>query len=896
MIDWKNKLLAYLHDPPHKPFRIAGHEDARGPLLRHLGLSEEDIRRWEEERRQASPDWQAAAADRFPFPHADVLFVDWKKEGNLEFRHPLAGTQFLPPRQPRERSTTGETWIEDAMHGLPVGDTGWREKFFRVWRLWSERCAREKNPLLAYLVADTRIPDHTLWHHNGLVSAMEAVGPKPAFLLFQIGPVQDFIAQARKMQDLWSGSYLLSFLISKALATVALRFGPDCVIYPSLRGVPLLDLWWSKETGLFPEDFFKLGQGRLHPDELLVSCLPNRFLALFPSGEAARAAANDVAKAVREPWREISDAVHADICQRLQEQLAKGEFSGWDKNWEHQIERFPAVDWAIHDWLPEPEAFALVNQNGTATPPLFGGWTDHPLRHALAWRDMIPTPHRESWHGSRIDAFAWALHYATTDWKLAASKNARAFAAWPALPPGKAAPPKDHLNGRDEVLGGSEPKAFWDALREAYDGADKGDFKGSQLYGAISVIKRLWPRAYLKGKLNWPDWKPRFESVQDIAAVERDLDALPGEPLKSCGYYAVLCMDGDDMGQWVSGVKTPPLERVLAQKAWDYFQNGKNGEGGWKPSAQDIEDGLPPDPTAVRRPLSPGFHAALSEAISNFGLYCAGQIVEAFGGQLLYSGGDDVLAMLPATKALDCAFALQCAFRGEIPDNASDSVKRALRWSADNPHGLFEFPAHGFITCKHGAGKDERLRPNWPLMVPGPKATTSVGIAIGHVRSPMQDTIQAARDAEMAAKAVPNKSAFALDVLKRSGEAVGFAARWESDVVCVWGELEAKIHELSGRFAYRYAGLVKALVVTGGGPDGASYAQDWSETLKEAVEAELRHVLVQQGDFKADKAREQSARWCAILTDALSPRDFLHFWFAWAFVNRLTKPSAPSQP
>jgi len=158
---WRSKLLAFLHDPPHKPFRIAGHEDARGPLLRHLDLSEDDIARWEHERRTASPDWQAAAADRFPFPRSDVLFVDWKADGGLEFRHPLAGSRFEPARQPRGRSAVGESWVEQAIHGIPTDDTSWKPKFFRVWRLWPERCAREKHPLLAYLVADTRIPDHT---------------------------------------------------------------------------------------------------------------------------------------------------------------------------------------------------------------------------------------------------------------------------------------------------------------------------------------------------------------------------------------------------------------------------------------------------------------------------------------------------------------------------------------------------------------------------------------------------------------------------------------------------------------------------------------------------------------------------------------------------------------
>ncbi len=36
-------------------------------------------------------------------------------------------------------------------------------------------------------------------------------------LKLQIGPVQDFIAQARSTRDLWSGSYLLSWLMAAAI-------------------------------------------------------------------------------------------------------------------------------------------------------------------------------------------------------------------------------------------------------------------------------------------------------------------------------------------------------------------------------------------------------------------------------------------------------------------------------------------------------------------------------------------------------------------------------------------------------------------------------------------------------------------------------------------------------
>jgi len=91
MDPWKRKLLAFLHDPPHKPFRLAGHEDARGPLLRQVGLSEDEIEAWHRQ-----PDWWAAAADRFPFPHPGVCFVDWKQDGHLEFRQPSARLNSRP--------------------------------------------------------------------------------------------------------------------------------------------------------------------------------------------------------------------------------------------------------------------------------------------------------------------------------------------------------------------------------------------------------------------------------------------------------------------------------------------------------------------------------------------------------------------------------------------------------------------------------------------------------------------------------------------------------------------------------------------------------------------------------------------------------------------------------
>ncbi|MCI0536097.1 MAG: type III-B CRISPR-associated protein Cas10/Cmr2 [Verrucomicrobiales bacterium] len=599
------------------------------------------------------------------------------------------------------------------------------------------------------------------------------------------------------------------------MLAVAKETGPDAIIYPQLRGVPLADWSWHKQ-GILPRELIP------HRNELQTPNLPNRFLAVIPQGwsKGGKSLPQIAKDAVRDAWTKIAGAVHADIVSKLKAKA--GEFPDWDMFWDEQVDRFPVVDYIVHDWLPPEQA---IRQAETlATPPLKDGWQNHPLHHAVLWaREMIRPEHRDArcykhepwkegmdWKSQLLDAngqplapgalpafdnagLVWALNYALADWKFAAAKNARAFKSWDVgnPQPGRGVP-KDHLDGRCEVLGGptkgldeenpdNPNNRFWAVLREAYGGEARGGFKGKQKYGAVSVIKRLYPRVWMEKALGIHP--PRFESVEAIAdAIDREESDPPAD--KEPTYYAILCMDGDDLGQWVNGTKTPPLLKVLAGTEADEKSPKGYFKKHWQPAkAGGIQVG------AVRRPLTPGFHAALSEALGNFSLYCAGQVVKAFKGQLLYSGGDDVLAMLPAKKAVECAQALQLTFRGLDPEkpqaNASRLVQRVLKWTRDNPDGLFEFPADGFVTCKRAAGEGEHLRPNWPLMVMGLEATASVGIAIGHVRSPMQDTIQAARDAEHTAKSVPGKAAVCLSVLKRSGESAQFAAKWNSGVTGV---------------------------------------------------------------------------------------------------------------
>lgn len=901
---WKRKLAAYLHDPPHKPFRIAGHEDARKSFWLEAGLSPDDFY----DLFHRPDDHWAAAADRMIFPDAakSGVSTDWKEDANCAFHHPLGGgkltaTGFM--RSPAE----AEGELHAAIQGAGVKEAhDWQKRFWRIWRQWPENASR-KHGHFAYLVADTRVPNHTLWQHNGMVSALNGCGEDCAFLMFQIGPVQDFIQQARSTRDLWAGSFLLSYLTATGAFALAETIGPDSVVYPQLRGVPLVDWFGFTARGQFwGEEMRATHKDRGVRTELLTPNLPNRFLAVVPaSGKApdGRCLITTVKTAITDAWEEITTSVHDAIDLRM-----KDRFPQWDQFWKEQTARFPVMDCVLHPWSTTKQ---VLEDAVKGTPPLHGGWECHPLKKAVEWGTQRIDPqhfdarcyHHKSWKEGeawksqllgddgkplpdgeapviRNKGFVWALHCAATEWRFAAVKNARAASAWTDLknlndPQRKVQ--KDHLDGRSEVMGGEGHEAFWQAIRDATWGDDdtsKGAtlFKGLQEYGALTTIKRLYPHVWMKQGLDTQ--VPQFESVEEIANAIESESEMPAGPK----YYAILAMDGDSMGEWVSGSRTPPWKDILSGEEHDpktplgYFAKH------WGPGWQD-----------VRSPLTPSFHAALSEALGNFSLYCAGQIVDAFGGQLIYAGGDDVLAMLPAAQAVDCASALQFVFRGMDPVKHS-----AAKVVQDVISPLFDFPAEGFIKCKQGIGKGEHCRPNWPLMVMGPKATASVGIAIGHVRSPMQDVIQAAREAEHRAKqvkeklpdgTVAEKGALCLRILKRSGECVEFATRFDSGVPGVWDELAAYRNEQSGRFIYRYLQKLKPLLATV--VDGkVTWEKAWQKDgldLAEIAQAELANSLDQQTSLNpADSERLM----CALGT--LDPENFLHFWMSRAFLNRLS--------
>ena len=307
---WLAKLAAWTHDPAEKALVLM-----RDPLG-HEGGTVRDLRKklfpggipTDIKAAMKRADHWAAAADRPQFGGGGRdYWAQVRFEQNPVLIHPLSGEEFdlksLDIDPAHIKALSGMHFDELIVDG----DT--RKTALNFWRFGPElKCVLPT--LWQLLPADTRVPDHTIWSHLDLSSAFAtAFTADPdndaALLSMSFGPVQDFIAAARTTSDLWAGSHLLSRIAWEGLKVIASEIGPDAVLFPQLRGVPLVDLWLRDEIGLSAERFaeaewVKKEKGaKTDANPLFMAALPNKFVAIVPAGQAA-ALAERVTAAVRD--------------------------------------------------------------------------------------------------------------------------------------------------------------------------------------------------------------------------------------------------------------------------------------------------------------------------------------------------------------------------------------------------------------------------------------------------------------------------------------------------------------------------------------------------------------------------------------------------------------------
>lgn len=494
--------------------------------------------------------------------------------------------------------------------------------------------------------------------------------PKSSLVKFQIGPVQDFIAAARSTRDLWSGSYLLSHLVSSGIRAI-----PDyesVLIFPKPEGQPLLDdsKSWDQEKRLIPN-------------------LPNLFIAMVPTDKATEIA-SAVKAAIEREWMAITKSVLNIVPQKLGIEVDENDFK-------KQAERHLSISWQVTE----------ISEKG----------------YSDAYRD--------------------------NGWHLDAIRQTREFDAW-----GGGSwiigNEKDSLTGKEGAICGGSGFAERMAAR---GGKIPSLFKHDDHIGAITLIKRTWHIAHPKIDSE----KFLIRSLPDIAARSNGLDDDPLADIpEGENYIAAIAFDGDSIGKWVDGLDL--------HKDRDLLEH----------------------------------HQEFSGALSNFALEEVRKIVEEKIdgtdkngstvvvplGQLIYAGGDDVVAIVPADVALECALALQVAFR------KSTSA----------------------IEDKDGNSPD-----------------ASAGIAIAHVKAPLQDLIRAAQSAEKRAKNTVGRPAFSVALMKRSGEISHWGAKWDSGGIELSEEISMLMGkgDLSAKFPHRICELLEPYITSQNGFSKQSDAPDF---------------------------------------------------------------------
>lgn len=272
-------------------------------------------------------------------------------------------------------------------------------------------------------------------------------------------------------------------------------------------------------------------------------------------------------------------------------------------------------------------------------------------------------------------------------------------------------------------------------------------FKNANM-GALGEILRRLP-AYLDRLRQEEDSDDPYvadRAQREREELEKELERLIGNRPEA--YYAILMMDGDHMGAWISGTTVHQL------KYKDLFHS-KTIEGLEKLAAEmpQLKEYLD-----SQRSPSPAYHGSISNALNGFALHVVPYVLEElYMGKTIYAGGDDVLGLMSVDECIEAALTLRCAFSGIVPGSAREAVWAILGWLQEQKKVLKGQIGRGFVLVR------DKLLP-----VMGRYATASIGLAIAHHKTPLQLVVREARNAEMMAKK-SGRNSLGITLIKRAG-------------------------------------------------------------------------------------------------------------------------------
>lgn len=830
---WAEKLSIWLHDPVMKALNIQGHEEIAKAIAERLFQS---VAKKDE---YASADVIAAGLTRASLPAHNP---DETKNGAIDFlaspviTHPLVkgNIQFKIPDKIDNNiiakeieallvkdlglDKSYEELRETDAHKRPLN--GWYDRnatpeewnkalYFYLFFAFQKRIRNENigglGSLWDMLPADTRMPDHSIWSHLGLTSAigstMKANSIKHNIQLaeFSITPVQDFISKSRKLRDYWTSSVILSYLAFTGIKTVMNKLGPDHVVYPSLHNQSLVESWIKKEFHLKDfleeDDIFR----DLQKKSKSIAAFPNKFVFIV-SPNQTKTICEKIKNTIQNEWIKIAGFVK-DYLARYADDVKT-----FEKLFGTQIKDYWNYSYSSCDFVSVNDIETVKN-----------------LLPEAKWKTEYETVNAFKFNSIYDTSKLYGVTHSLVQGLLAAGKTKPTRIKQPQH--GEKCP----LCGEHEVLHSFENqgntsakeynnaiKSFWNKIRKSENPDEKtfSQVGEHERLCAVCAVKRFLPKAIeekneyktlaseLREALDSHDKFPsttemsaheflqscdnakRDEIIQKLHEHEFDTDdeelnrILKGAEKYETKYYAFLLMDGDKMGDLINGeTLSATWGDVIHPKLKEKF-NDKSFAPDSKLRSR-LND---------KRTLNPAVHETISDSLNNFARFAVQPIIEKHKGKLIYAGGDDVCAILPLSEALDAALEISKAYNFSFARYTKDGAKEIV------PDEIIS-PTEKKIGMHLGSGSEG--------------ISISGAIVIAHHKEPLKEVISEAHQVlDGIAKEKSGRNSLAIRLKKRSGENRDVYFKW-NDGVKTFKELVlfANKKELSASLLYRIKNL-----------------------------------------------------------------------------------------
>jgi len=183
----------------------------------------------------------------------------------------------------------------------------------------------------------------------------------------------------------------------------------------------------------------------------------------------------------------------------------------------------------------------------------------------------------------------------------------------------------------------------------------------------------------------------------------------------------------------------------------------------------------------LERMAGPALQAFTSRAVGEFSHRIIPWVVEqVFSGRVIYTGGDDLLAIAPAKEALKIAQRLSEFFKANWVIDEEPDIQPWEWLSKDNGYWRGKEEASKRFEIVNESDKELETSTAYLFPMFGKSGSISAGMAFGHFKSRMGDLLEEARELlEDLAKDKAERDAVAVGHFSRSGSKTRFASKWQ---------------------------------------------------------------------------------------------------------------------